>query len=300
MSTVRSPDPAWRFAALARHVLLTCVVAATLPACSAEALCAASGIPCEAAPSEDEPDETSPTTPPEDDTGPTEPTDDGEPRLVVSEAALDFGDVVVGESVTRSIRLENEGDARMEVELRPPSAPFILDADALSFELLPGKAEGISVTFSPTDEGDSADELVVLTTDREAQRTEIALTGSATEPDISVAAGGDGHSINDFVSIVGLYEDSREVTIYNNGSASLEVTDVYLYNDGTGGDFVLSGPALPVSIPVGGRTVVTITLRGAQTAVELPDTTRDLNVCHILSNDPDTPDWTIDLYGLVI
>lgn len=99
------------------------------------------------------------------------------PRLVPSQAAIDFGAVRVGQTGEQTIEIRNAGNAELEVEsIRTTSDRFRVPG-AVSFKLPPGVIFDLRVTYTPTAAGEERAVLRILSNDP-ASPTEIPLTGS--------------------------------------------------------------------------------------------------------------------------
>ena len=76
------------------------------------------------------------------------------------------------------------------------------------------------------------------------------------------------------------------------------VSDVYVNNDAFApcGEFSVSGFSASTLAP-GASTRFYITLRVSEVCLEVPNPGFDMNVVHILSNDPSQPDYVIEVGG---
>lgn len=99
------------------------------------------------------------------------------PNLAETEQLLDFGEVVIDESVTRSFSLYSTG--RTEVTVRNVSAnedAFVVDWPGPA-TLRTGQAVTFTITFTPPDDQIHADDLVIESTDE-------------TPPEVTIVGGG--------------------------------------------------------------------------------------------------------------
>ena len=77
------------------------------------------------------------------------------PAIAVNPEAIDFGDLVAGESSTEVLTIENTGTAPLEgsVDLSENAGPFALEGEAGAFSLAPGETQEVEVTFAPEEAG---------------------------------------------------------------------------------------------------------------------------------------------------
>ena len=135
--------------------------------------------------------------------------------------------------------------------------------------------------------------------------TVVALTGEGADLCdicsglISVDTGGDPYTMDSFVSILGL-PATEQVTISNVGDMDLDVSDVYVNNDtlSTCGTFTITGWRGATTLSPGGSTRFEVAYRASSVCVEVPLTSLDQNVIHILSDDPSQSDYVIELSAI--
>ena len=169
-------------------------------------------------------------------------------NLVIDPGSIDFGDVVVGASSAAStVTLMNTGTASLDVTaLTEAAAPFARNGGTCPATPTISIAAGGNCTliyeFSPTASG-VADQTLTVTANAPGSGS-IQLDGNAVEGNLVIAPG----SI-DFGD-VGIGSDSavQTVTLSNNGTANLEVTDLTV----AAAPFALSGGTCggaPFTIP---------------------------------------------------
>ncbi len=108
-------------------------------------------------------------------------SDDGVARLgsvELSEEALDFGPVEVGDQATLVVAAVNSGNAATRIELELASGPFEV-LGGCGESLAPDEACELSIAFTPTNTGDASSILRVTGGDTSAA---VVLTGSGAEP----------------------------------------------------------------------------------------------------------------------
>ena len=179
-------------------------------------------------------------------TNPGRADDFGAPGIAVVPAALDCGEVAVGGSRARSVRVESVG----ELDLRVASIEiagatlleFTSDAPTLPATLAPGATLVVEVTYAPVDEG--ADSAVLrIEHDGGDQRSpvEVTLFGSTPPPADVLFVRGDvnldeGVDIGDVIRLLDFLFRGGVVLVCHdaadqNDSGSLDLGDpIYLLN----------------------------------------------------------------------
>lgn len=148
-------------------------------------------------------------------------------------------------------------------------------------------------TAVPIDSGDSAS---IDTAAEDSGGNDSDSSGcTICRPAIRVETGGDPYAMADFAAMVG--PDARTITIHNDGDIELNVSTVYVNNDmfSTCGEFTVSGWTNATPVDPGGATSFTLTYDAVAECIELAWLSLDQNVLHILSDDPEEPDYVIEL-----
>ncbi len=172
----------------------------------------------------------------------------GEADIAVDPAAIDFGDVFVGDMSTMSFDIENEGNGVLTVsDVTSDNGDFTTDFGG-SFMLNPGETETINVTFAPSAEGAIAGNIDVASTDADENPISVAVSGNGTAPPVIDT---DPDALTADVQIGD--SETQTLTILNNGDADLDweatfvaattpdgmtlvPSDVAFSNLGSGGD----------------------------------------------------------------
>jgi hypothetical protein len=165
------------------------------------------------------------------------------PGLFIAPSAVDFGDLRPGQrSAERSVRLENTGNAPLEIE-----RVELVGANARSFAVTANDCDGqslaaeqscsVGVRYQP---GEPARHEAALRVRAPAlkQVREVALAGAALAPRIAVSA-----TAVDFGQVVEYGTNESTLTISNSGSAALELTAVDVV--GGNGAFGIAGRGCP-------------------------------------------------------
>jgi len=213
---------------------------------------------------------------------PPAPGDDGSaPAIRVEPRSVDFGALPLGSTSDPAvITVTNDGDAPLgldAVTLADPTAPFAISA--LGSALLPpGDSTTFTVTFLPDLPDPAATDALVASDDPSAPVVEVALSGGGVAGDITVEP-----ASHDFGTLDYAATDAVDVTIRNDGSAPLLVSDVTYTTAGL--ELALdprtaeNGP-LPWPLAPGERRVVTV-------AYSPTDDVADEGYVTVFSDDPD-------------
>ena len=209
--------------------------------------------------------------------------------------SLDFGSIIVDTSSTSAITITNEGSSDLVISELLTSGSFALNK--VSYEgyssdditIAPGDDLTVTVTFNPEQTGTYSGNITIVSNDTNNSNTTLQLTGQAelATPDLSLV-GTDYQSTTgtlDFGNILRGNNGTETLTISNNGSDTLIVSDINIESPFviTGG---FSGSALQLS--PGSTTNLTIAVT--------PDTRGAFDgQLTITSNDPDSPNTTVDL-----
>lgn len=110
------------------------------------------------------------------------------PEILASSAWLDLGSVPVGDAASFGVRIENPGQAPLQIGPREavtgPEAPFSVGLDTCSNTVL-AQGEGcvMEIVFAPTESGQFEGELVVTSNDPLNPQLPIQLNGAADDSD---------------------------------------------------------------------------------------------------------------------
>ena len=104
-------------------------------------------------------------------------TDPSEPHLAVDPEPIDFGTVLVGESATETVTVENDGDAELSGSVGKPSESFTVTSGAGDFTLDAGESRDVEVTYAPEETGEAASSFDIEA--EEADDVTVTLEGKA-------------------------------------------------------------------------------------------------------------------------
>lgn len=219
--------------------------------------------------------------------------------------AIDFGEVDIGhDSDPVSVELTNDTTSNVAItQFTFSDTVWGWGGDFnLPWIMEPGETVTASFIYTPTAEQVDHGTATVVT-DEPSIGGSVSLTGTGADlcdicaPQIYVSA---GYAIADFISLLG-FPDQRNVQLQNTGDEPLEISAIYVKNDAQGGDFTISGwsaASSPVTIEPYQSYSFDLSYTATTLAFDLPNGGADENILHILSNDPNSPDWTVELTGI--
>jgi len=147
------------------------------------------------------------------------------PEITVSPVSIDFGDVEVSSSDSKSFTIANDGTSDLEVSSVLSSNDVIIISPA-SASIKPGNAQSVTVTFSPVTTGPHNAVITLSSNDIDEETVEVGITGVGVTPDIDVSPVSlDIGNVN-----VGSSQ-SGNVTLTNNGTSDLIVSGISSSND---------------------------------------------------------------------
>ncbi|WP_158501504.1 choice-of-anchor D domain-containing protein [Vitiosangium sp. GDMCC 1.1324] len=211
------------------------------------------------------------------------------PNLVLVPAtALDFGEVRVNSSLTKTVKVSNTGSGPITFSgisaatsptftlVSPPAIPYQLDAGA---ELV------LSVKFSPTADAAATGALTLTSTDAGYTNVKVDLAGRGVKPNLVVnpspIAFGDQR--------VGI-ESTKVVTVSNTGTGPITFTGIA--KTGNSAFTLVSPPSVPLTLVAGDSKTLSVKF--------LPTTETASSVTGLLtftSADPDYSSVTVDISG---
>lgn len=244
------------------------------------------------------------------DTDTDEPSTGG-PDIRATPTSHDFGNVDVDESSTTTFTVTNNGDEDLLISDVVSSNRAFTTGGTLSPPqvLSPGSTKLVDVTFTPTADTAYSGTITLVSDDPDTPELAISVEGTGVNlcdicsPLIDVDTGGSSPTeITDFFYTSFTGPDERTVTIRNVGDQDLEISSVTVNNDflSPSGTFTVGGIRTPVTIAPYGMDTFTITFTATDTTVEVGQASLDMNVVHILSNDPTASDWVISLGGIAL
>jgi hypothetical protein len=172
------------------------------------------------------------------------------PDIDLAPISHDYGQAIVGTSVSRLLVIGNLGDVDLHVTsasiVGGPSAEFVLTG-ASAFTVAPGAAQTVEVQFIPASGGPKDATVRFSSDDPNESTVDVALAGvGMMPPDIDV-----GPTPNDFGEVLVGTAASRTFVVRNLGDVALQVTTSGL----VGGDaalFTIAQGSAPFTVAPGG------------------------------------------------
>ena len=237
-----------------------------------------------------------------DDTG----TPVGAGALTTYPEAVDFGAVGLTETAYRTVQIRNTGSGEVMITRLTSSNALVFQVEptfSVPYILSPGAAQNVNVGFSPYE---MTAYTAVLDIDADIAGGGILIPLSGTGGDsscsicsplisVSLSTGGSERLSLSPPSGMGCTANGA-VTVSNSGDMPLIISDVVLTNDSisTCGEFSRSWAGSATLLP-GENTTIGVDFIASSACMESAYPGTDQNMLHILSNDPDDPDWAIEL-----
>ncbi|MSP56827.1 MAG: choice-of-anchor D domain-containing protein [Myxococcales bacterium] len=211
--------------------------------------------------------------------GPSEVDGSPDPDIVVDPIVIDFGVLPAGSaSEPVVVTVSNQGDGVLalgEVRLLDVNVPFSLTQPDTTL-LDRGVSTTFLVTFFPSEPGVVAGEIAVESSDPDSPVVPVTVSGESVAPDIAVDP-----VDTDFGTLDVGATASVDVTVRNEGSAPLDITDV-TYTTGSSPELSMRADATRWILAPGEFIVVTVDYAPA-------DASPDDGYITVYSNDPDEP-----------
>ncbi|MBI5527347.1 MAG: choice-of-anchor D domain-containing protein, partial [Deltaproteobacteria bacterium] len=169
--------------------------------------------------------------------------------ISVSKGQIQFGEVQINTTASDAVGVCNSGGSNLSIlptsGLQTPQTAFSTAPQSLAKTLAPLECFDVTVSFSPTKLGDAANVLVLNSDDPGTPSVSIPLSGTGTDPTISLFP----KDISFSNAFVGVPANPVNVVITNTGSGILTVTSIEL-TAGSSSDFKVTNkpPQLPATL----------------------------------------------------
>ena len=164
-------------------------------------------------------------------------------KIAVSPASVAFGAQRVSTTQSRIISVTNEGSASLRVSFVSTSGSPDFSAPSPSFELPPGAYRELTVSFTPTVEGNLQATLKLETDDPGSPSFTVPLSGTGVRPKLVVTP----DPLDFGPQGVGT-STTRTLTLSNTGTGPLTFLSAS-FEGGGPNDFFLEGVTFPVTLP---------------------------------------------------
>ncbi len=181
------------------------------------------------------------------------------PGIQISTGSIGFDNQLINTtSAARGVTITNDGTSDLVLSSLAISGTnagdFALSATATPITIAAGASAAVSVTFTPPAIGGRSATLTI--TNNVGSPQTVTLGGTGIAPAIEVAPA----TISYPNQLVTTSSDASTVTIKNKGTADLVITAISL-TGGASGDFVLSTPALPLTITPGKSSPLSVAFK---------------------------------------
>lgn len=186
--------------------------------------------------------------------------------IAVTPTQMTFGLVERGRTVMLPAEIRNSGALPCTVsQIRlMGGAEFTITAGMLPMvSIAPGMSHRVTVAYHPADYGMHSTLLLFSANDPGQPMVQVPISGSSAPTDLRVVP-----SQLDFGIVpLNCHSPSRIVTLYNTGSNPVTISQVYL-DPSTPMSFELQPYTVPMTIPPGGQSVITIRYRPTAISIE--------------------------------
>ncbi|HGJ63868.1 TPA: choice-of-anchor D domain-containing protein, partial [bacterium] len=205
-----------------------------------------------------------------------------QPNIRVSPTSIDFGDVVLGESLIKYLNIYNDGSAVLQItSITSNNNRFtILDN---STGIYSGGVVQIRVKFEPQVLGSVSGFITIASNDPDEPSKQIAIKGKGINPPFALIRL--LPTSLDFGQVQVTKSLTKEYRIYNDGTTTLNITNITSNND----QFI---PIFINTLSIAPNNYVIATVRFAPGSVGLKTGT-----VNIFSNDPNNPTKALPVQG---
>ncbi len=217
------------------------------------------------------------------------------PQITLSQTAIDFEEVIVGTTASKTFDIRNSGDEdliitelRVDRDFDPEEVFNIKNPPSLPLTIKPNQSYTVEVTFSPKDESVSYTSTIIIKSNAKNAPDElVTLDGIGVAGNVPLITA--SKSEINFGTVQLQNTKISDVDIKNSGLADLTITNLTIANNP--GVFSVMNPAqLPLTIGPGETFTVSI--------IFAPTEARDYSAfLRISSNANNEPTLNIPLYG---
>lgn len=213
-------------------------------------------------------------------------TGGGTPDVYVPVESYDFGQAIIGTTLTGGVQVANLGDADLEITFSNPGGVFSIVEETFPVVIEPNDNYYLELRFSPQIAGFFSAVLTVATNDPDEQFLTLQLFGEGLMADPNLLASPPEIDFGT-VSVGSVAQQSLFLT--NSGAGSLIIDEIYVTS--FEGGFTIPDFTLPLTLSTWDTLAVPIHFAPFQGAAHTA-------ALGIFSNDPDSPQLQIMLSGL--
>jgi ASPM-SPD-2-Hydin domain-containing protein len=172
------------------------------------------------------------------------------PQLASNANGVRFGGVIVGQTETLLVTLTNSGVATMTIDsMKGTNSDFTTSELSLPMSLAPGQSFNLSISFTPAKQGWTSGTILFSSTTYPA--FSLLVEGSGVNSEALAAS----PSAASFGNVTVGSSATIPVTLKNDRSWAVPVSAITT----TGGQFVVSGPSLPLTLAAGQSVTFNVT-----------------------------------------
>jgi hypothetical protein len=155
------------------------------------------------------------------------------PDIDLAPTPPDYGEVIVGTTVSRTFGIHNVGDVELEVTASLVSGElgeFSIAQGTAPFTVMPGATHNLDIVFAPTSRGPKASTLGLTSDDPDEGTIDVSVSAIALmPPDIEVGA-----TLHDYGEVLVGTSAAQTFVISNLGDVDLQVTTMSLVGNQAG------------------------------------------------------------------
>jgi hypothetical protein len=164
------------------------------------------------------------------------------PGIQVSPASINFGNTVVGSSLSQVLIITNTGTSTLSItQVAQPGAAFTVSGFSLPLNVNPGQQTTITVAFLPTSVGASAGNISIVS-NAPTSPTSVALSGTGIAATLNLNISPTSLSFGSITTST--FSSPQNVTITNTGNSNVTISQISV----TGAGYSITGGGAPVTL----------------------------------------------------
>jgi hypothetical protein len=164
------------------------------------------------------------------------------PGIQVSPASINFGNTVVGSSLSQVLIITNTGTSTLSItQVAQPGAAFTVSGFSLPLNVNPGQQTTITVAFLPTSVGASAGNISIVS-NAPTSPTSVALSGTGIAATLNLNISPTSLSFGSITTST--FSTPQNVTITNTGNSNVTISQIGV----TGAGYSITGGGAPVTL----------------------------------------------------
>jgi len=164
------------------------------------------------------------------------------PGIQVSPASINFGNTVVGSSLSQVLIITNTGTSTLSItQVAQSGAAFTVSGFSLPLNVNPGQQTTITVAFLPTSIGASAGNISIVS-NAPTSPTSVALSGTGIAATLNLNISPTSLSFGSITPST--FSSPQNVTITNTGNSNVTISQISV----TGAGYSITGGGAPVTL----------------------------------------------------